>query len=258
MGTAVRRAPGQKVIWLACVCLLALGAPTGAAEEIAPNVLCRTNLAPERRQALSEQLRAITGWPRLDFDADGRLRFGNAPPSGGSPTARALLSSAQKGRNLILIEDASGSADVVFARVVEGRWKKAAAGAPPAFFVQVDFSDFSHVMGDREALASFNAGWAVLHELDHVVHDSVDPAGPGAAGSCEGSINLMRRECGLAERAEYFYAFMPGADHGDFRSRFVRLPFDRAVEKDKRKRYWLYWDASLTGGSSLFNQAAAR
>ena len=219
--------------------------------------MCRAELAAERRQALSEQLRAITGWRGLHFDAEGILRFGEVPPEGGSHAARALLTSAQTGKKLIVIEDASGRADVVFARVVEGRWKEDAAGKPPAFVVQLDFTDFSHVMGDREARAAFNAGWGVMHEVDHVVHDSIDPGGLGMLGECEDAVNLMRRECGLAERGEYFYTFLPGADRGTFKTRFVRLPFDRPGENDKRRRYWLYWDAALTGGIPAVGQAAS-
>lgn len=258
MRRAFRRVPGRMILWLACVCSFALGGLTGSAEEVSSNVLCQVELAAERRQALSEQLRAITGWRGLHFDADCHLRLGDEPPEGGSPTARALLASAHRGKNLIVIEDASGRADVVFGRVVEGRWKKGTADKPPVFFVQIDFTDFSHVMGDREARAAFSAGWGVMHEVDHVVNDSVDPGGPGVAGECEGSINLMRRECGLAERADYFHTFMPGADHDIFKTRFVRLPFERPRGGDKRRRYWLYWDAALTGGLRPANQTAAK
>src|ERR687897_618706 len=77
--------------------------------------------------------------------------------------------------------------------------------APAADVVQIDFDDFTHVRDDRAALAAFNAGWGLLHEVEHAVRDSADPEGPGAAGECEEAINRMRRECGLAERAEYFY-----------------------------------------------------
>jgi hypothetical protein len=57
----------------------------------------------------------------------------------------------------------------------------------------------------------------------------------------------MRRECGLAERAEYFCTPLPGTWHGEFKTRFVRLAFEWRAEVSI-KRYWLVWDASLVGG----------
>jgi hypothetical protein len=85
-----------------------------------------------------------------------------------------------------------------------------------------------------------------------------DPKGPGTAGECEEAINLMRHECGLAERAEYFYMPMPGAERGDFKTRFVRLAFTHTRDDNKRRRYRLFWDAALTGGVPDSNQVASR
>ena len=108
---------------------------------------------------------------------------------------------------------------------------------------------FSRVTGDRAALAAFNVGWGVLHEVAHVVHDSVDPDEVGVAGECEEAINRMRRECGLAERAEYFSTYLPGADEGSLTVKLVRLAFEQHEPRtNKKKRYWLVWDANLVGG----------
>lgn len=223
-----------------------------------PKIMCRAGMSLSRRAELADQLRLITGWTGLRFDRDSVLRFGGEQPVNGSQTARDLFRSAQSGQNLIVLEDASGSADVVFSRVIEGRWKRETINQPPAFIVQIDFTDFSRVMGDREARAAFNAGWAVMHEIDHVVRDSADADAPGAAGACEDSINRMRRECGLAERAEYFFTFMPGAAGSDFKNRFVRLAFERVRAQNKRQRYWVFWDAELTGGLPGTHQVATR
>jgi hypothetical protein len=212
-----------------------------------PKIVCRAELREERRLELAAQLRAITGWTGLRFDEEGTLRFGDDQPLGGSASARTLLASARDGKNLIVIEDASGRADVVFCRVLEGKWKVDAVGRPPAHVLQIDFTDFSHVMGDEAALSAFNVGWAVLHEIAHAVHDSDDTNKSGEAGECEGRINLMRRECGLAERAEYFFTPLPGTWHSEFKSRLVRLAFERRAPRST-KRYWLVWDASLVGG----------
>jgi hypothetical protein len=229
-----------------------------AAEKATPKLVCRAGLGEARRQELSAQLRAITGQPGLHFGDDGALDFGKDDPRGGSLTARALLAAARDGKNLIIIEDASGRDDVAFCKVVEGSWKGGAQGRPAAFVLLIDFTDFSRVSGDREALAAFNAAWGALHEIEHVVHDSADAKGVGEAGECEAAINLMRRECGLAERAEYFYTPMPGAEGGDFKTRFVRLAFERVGPGNKRHRYWLYWDADLTGGFSDAGQVASK
>lgn len=219
------------------------------ADQPAPRVLLRPELALNRRAELVEKLRRITGWAGLDFDGDGALQVSGVSSAGGSRMARELLAAANAGRNLILIEDASGRQDVVFCRVVEGRWKTDAENKPPVFVVLVDFTDFSHVMGDKAALAAFNVGWGVLHEIEHVVNDSVDPASAGEAGQCEAFINRMRRECDLAERAEYFFTHFPGSLPDGLSTRYVRLPFDRQdPETKKKRRYWVMWDAMLVGG----------
>lgn len=242
------------------VCLLACALPVSAfaAESATPRIVCRATLSAPRRAELSAQLRAITGWDELSFDEDGVLRLAAKQPSGGSAAARELLAAAQNGNHFLVIEDASGSADVAFSRVLEGRWKGDSEGKPPAYVVQIDFTDFSHVRGDKAALAAFNAGWGLMHEIKHAVHDSADPDSPGEAGECEEAINLMRRECGLAERAEYFYTPMPGAGGGDFKTRYVRLAFKDVRAGNKGRSYWLIWDAALTGGAPGANQIASR
>jgi hypothetical protein len=97
-----------------------------------------------------------------------------------------------------------------------------------------------------------------MHELKHAVHDSTDAKGLGDTGECEEAINLMRRECGLAERAEYFYTPLPGTQTGDFKTRYVRLAFRHARNGNKQQQYWLFWDAALTGGGTDANQVASR
>lgn len=259
MRQAFRRVDSRRaLLWLACLFTCALCGVPVRAERAAPKIVCLAGLGAARQLELSAQLRAITGWPGLHFDGGGVLHSGEAAPAGGSQAARALLASAQDGRHLILLEDASGRADVAFSRVIEGRWKDGAKGRPPAYVVQIDFTDFSHVMGDAAALASFNAGWGLMHEIEHVVDDAVDAAGPGEAGECESKVNRMRRECGLAERAEYFYTPLPGAQSGDFKTRFVRLAFEGARADNKRRRYWVFWDAGMTGGLPHAGQVAAR
>jgi hypothetical protein len=215
----------------------------------ASNVSCRPDMTAARRGELADKLRAITGWHDLSFDENGALRLGKGTHSGGSESARKLLATALSGEKVVVIEDASDRADVVFCSVVEGRWTKEAEGKPPVFVILVDFADFSRVTGDRAALAAFHAGWGVMHEIDHVVCDSVDADELGEAGECEDAINRMRRECGLAERADYHFTFLPGAGEGSLTMKLVRLAFEwRQPETNKKKRYWLVWDANLVGG----------
>ncbi len=246
---------GLSALIVLCCCWL----PARAAQT-SFSIVCRPELASSHRKELASKLRAITGWRDLEFNEDGALILGENEKDGGSQTARELLTSAVNGRNIMVLEDASNRTDVVFCRVVEGRWANDAARLkPPVYIILIDFADFSHVMGDKAALAAFNVGWGVLHEIEHVVNDSVDPERPGSAGLCEELINRMRRECGLAERAEYFFTFLPGTETSAFMTRFVRIAFDRQhPEANKRKRYWLVWDASLVGGLIEQQQLFAR
>ena len=249
----------RRIPLLVCLLVCAFSAHPARAEPETPKIVCRASLSNARRAELSTQLRSITGWAGLHFDGEGALRFGTEQPSGGSQSARELLAKAQKSNNLLVIEEASGRADVAFSRVLEGRWKDGSEGKPPAYVIQIDFSDFSHVRGDEPALAAFNAGWGLMHEIEHAVNDSADAEDPGKAGECEEAVNRMRRECGLAERAEYFYTTVPGAEAGDFNTRFVRLAFkDGRPSNKKSRRYWLYWDAELTGGAPDADQLASR
>ena len=212
------------------------------------NVVCRSDLASERREELAARLRNITGWSNLRFDPAGALRLGTNPV-GGSKTARELLSQVVTGDAGVVIEDASKRADVAFCQVVSGKWKSNAQDTRPAFVVQIDFADFEHVIGDASALQAFDAGWGFLHELDHVVHNSLDATCLGEPGECEAHINEMRRECGLPIRAEYFYTYSPLTMHSAFISRLVQLSFElEETSRRKRKRYLLVWDANVVGG----------
>ncbi len=242
---------------LATLLICALPVSTHA-EQSSFNVLARPELSLSHRNELAEKLRAITGWSDLRFDEEGALRLGQTQASTGSATARELLAEAVNGKNLIVFEDASNRADVVFCRVVEGRWVKGAANKPPVFLILIDFADFTHLMGDDATLAAFNIGWGVIHEIDHVVHDSVDAARMDNLGECEETVNRMRRECGLAERAEYFFNLQPGLTDSAFMTKLVRLAFDEPQASNKRKRHWLLWDATLVGGFDEHRQLSAR
>jgi hypothetical protein len=213
------------------------------------NLVCREDLPVERRNELASKLRKITGWPDLKFDRSGPLRIGNREAVGGSKSARELVASIISGTSFVVLEDASQRSDVAFCRVVPGRWKEGAANRPPAYVVLIDFADFERLTGDERALDAFDVGWGLLHELDHILNDSLDAASLGETGECEGHINQMRRECNLPQRGEYFFTLFPLAADDPFITRLVRLAFDQEdAATNKKKRYWLIWDARLVGG----------
>lgn len=229
-----------------------------AAEPHQGAIICREELPTAARDQLAKRLRAITGWPSLKFDDYGSLRVGETTAVAGSIIARNLLSKALSGNTIMILEDASNRSDVAFSRVVPGRWKNELTGKRPVFVVLIDFADFDHLMGDRLALEAFNVGWGVLHEIDHVVNDSVDASGPGRAGECEDHINQMRRECHLPERREYYFTFFAHSEESDFKTKLVRLAFDENESSaNKHRRYWLMWDATQVGGLPETKQIAA-
>jgi hypothetical protein len=227
------------------------------AETASGNVLLRENFPQQHQTELTKKLRAITGWPKLGFDEKGVLRFGGQAEYRGSNVARELLTKATSGSTVIVVEDASRRTDVVFCRVIPGRWIRDGA-RPPAYVLQIDFADFDQLLGDEPALEAFDVAWGFLHEIDHVVHDSIDAEKPGQSGECEDHINAMRRELNLPERTEYFFYLFPAKGNNDFQTRLVRLAFERRVGPTKKKeRYWLIWDAARVGGLTNSAQIAA-
>ena len=235
------------------VCFLLLGCALPSFASGSDKIVVRQNVSESHRTELARRLRAITGWNALSFNTDGALKTGETTV-GGSQVARNLMNKTLSGKRVILFEDASSRKDVVFCRVVLG--KLDSMPAAEVYIVLIDFADFRHVIGDKRALAAFDVGWSVLHEIDHVVENSEDPA-DDAPGDCEAHINRMRRELGLPVRNSYFYSFLPIKNDGNIISRFVRLGFDQdGSPSSKKKRYWLLWDATIVGGVGLDSESA--
>jgi len=226
---------------VACFCLSALPAFASS------HILLKPDIRRAHREELVARLRVITGLTSLDFQNDGALRFDLSQASGGSASARKLLSQAVQGANVIVLEDASSRADVAFCRVVRGRYKQAESNRPPAYVVLIDFTDFQQLSGDAEARAAFDVGWGLLHEIDHVVSGSEDAKDEKGIGECEDHINEMRLEVGLPVRAEYFFSRAYLKADANFSARYVRLSFERR-DDSQTKRYWLVWDAVSVGG----------
>lgn len=214
-------------------------------------LVVRDSVSADQREELANRLRKITGWTNLTFNNDGALHANLKEVAGGSTIARELLSAAFTGKQIILFEDASSRKDVVFCRVVSGKLLPTIYPNEDVHVIEIDFTDFRQVIGDKEALAAFDVGWAVLHEIDHVISNSADPINNDVAGDCEGHINEIRRELGLPVRNNYFYDFLPLKNDSNLISRFVRLGFDREGGPTvRKKRYWLIWDAAIVGGLS--------
>lgn len=213
-------------------------------------IIVRDNVSTAQREELVRRLRVITGWTDLTFHQDGALQM-SRHAKGGSQSARDLFNKAIAGSRTILFEDASSRKDVAFCRVLLGKLEANSSEAREVHLIQIDFTDFRQVTGDREARAAFDVGWAVLHEIDHVISDSKDPKHESIPGDCEGHVNKMRRELGLPVRNSYFFSYLPIKNESNFVSRFVRLGFDdESAPASKRRRYWLIWDAALVGGLS--------
>ena len=222
------------------------------------NVVCRDELSAKHRNDLAGKLQKITGWSDLDFDREGALRVGSKEALRGSKGARELITKAIDGPNVVILEDASERSDVVFCRVVPGRWKHHPSENPDVYVVLIDFADFKQVTGDEQARAAFDVGWGVLHELEHVVHDSHDADLVGTPGDCEEHINKMRQELGLPVRTDYFFRSLPLSTDANFTTRFVRIAFEQNHGlANKTKRYWLVWDAATVGGLPEQGQVAS-
>ena len=234
-----------------------LGCSSVAAIDKRPStVVCRDTLSTARRNQLSDKLQKITGWHQLHFDQHGVLLLGDSFPSTGSQTARELLERITLGSTTVILEDASKRPDVAFSRVIPGKWTNDNS-QQPVYVVLIDFSDFDKLIGDRPALDAFNVGWALLHEFDHMVHNSVDAETLDDSGECEAHINQMRKECNLPQRTQYFFTPYAASLNSDFPTSYVRLPFELISKVGKKKRYWLVCDATSVGLGPP-NQSAAK
>ncbi len=205
-------------------------------------------------------LRHKTGFQSLRFDEAGFLMI--ADPSrihGGSALARNLVLAAIHGRKSIMLQSHNRSPRVVFARVGEpmdcvgARSQQRIELAP----IEIDFSDFHHLRGEREAVEAFDPGFVLLHELCHAALEMTDRTdSENAAGDCETLVNAIRRELGLPERQEYramssWKTLFPST----LTARIAELNFatvqpDRHREgRARRKRFSLTWNVLEVGDS---------
>jgi len=216
--------------------------------------------------AVLKSLREKTGFLDLHYDADGFLRLADRERvEGGSAAARALVIAAVDAVQLIELENHSRSPVVAFARLAppiryESRMTGKQIEVQP---LELDFSDFSHLRGDREVVAAFDLGFGVLHELVHAVLDLRD-AGEGHAGpgDCEDYVNRIRRELRLPERQHYYARVRDVANFPQAGTvKRAELIFARVVEQGGRTRtehFYLNWEAQQVGRIVPYSQGTVR
>jgi len=215
----------------------------------------RYQLSAKQLSAVAASLREKTGFLDLRFDQDGFLTLGDRAHVGaGSAVARALLLAAVNSVDSFELESHNHSSDVVFAFlgesvIYESRVIGARIEVHP---IKLDFSDFAYLKGDKEVLAAFDLGFAVLHELAHAVLHLHDAKGePFGLGECENYINRIRRELGLPERQNYFARVHQAVSApGRLSTKVVELNFAREVRRQgqiKTEPCHLTWDAQFVG-----------
>jgi hypothetical protein len=220
------------------------------------NSLGEHKLNAKQLDAVLTSLRDKTGLLEMGFDEKGFLALGDrAKFSGGSDSARALLYAATSMSNAVELESHMYSSKVAFARIAcPTTYFHYTSGAKiDAFPLEIDFSDFSKLRGARQAMAAFDLGFVILHELAHTAFSLSDAADdPRILGECETMINRIRRELNLPERQTYIAQTYTTHTLGSGRSptRLAELVFTRAAEKQGRmqiEKFNLNWDASAVG-----------
>lgn len=212
-------------------------------------------LDAKKLEAVLKSLREKTGLTEMRFDEEGFLTLGDRTKfSGGSATARALLAGAVEIGEAIDLESHDHSPLVAFARlatptVFNSRLTGESINVYP---IELDFSDFSKLRGDRNAISAFDIGFVILHELGHAVlglRDAVDD--DDEPGECENYINRIRRELNLPERQNYrarvsSRSLIMSQKTIQQAELFFALPSENQ-SRWKMSRLTLSWDAQLVG-----------
>ncbi|MCS6816666.1 MAG: hypothetical protein N0A16_12095 [Blastocatellia bacterium] len=210
----------------------------------------RYRLSREKLERICASLERVTGWRGVHFEHDAWLCLQEAHLTTiGSPTARALVLKAIR-ETIIVLEDRSRSLDVAFAAIRhEATYHKASGEHLPLFSLWVDFEDFQHLRGHPEALAAFDLGLVLLHELTHAAFDRRDPPssrGASDPGECEALVNQVRAELGLPLRAHYHFEHVIPSLLSDLS--FGRLRFERVIYREgkpRREIYIIQWPKSF-------------
>ncbi|MDX2041041.1 MAG: hypothetical protein SF097_07325 [Acidobacteriota bacterium] len=212
---------------------------------------------------VTDSLRNKTGFQEMRFDDAGFLVLGNRMNVvGGSASARELLIAAADSARAFELEAKSHSQEVAFAHITEGT---AYSSFQTKVLIEVrqirlDFADFKQLRGEREVIAAFDLGFAILHELAHGVLGLTDAVGEtGQLGDCDGLINRMRRELNLPERQGYSARIQANQFSQTGVTRLAELVFvmnDSGSGRDEAKRFYLRWEAKQVIGLPSSKQAA--
>ena len=204
-------------------------------------------IAAHHVQKLLESLRQKTGLLDLKFDAEGFLNIGDINHiQGGSPTARALILALMESGNCFKLENYNHSASVAFAQIDLSETYQGPDGVRHRVFeLRVDFDDYAGLMGETEAVSSFDPAIGVFHELSHAVLGLRDQVSKDdLLGDCERHVNQIRRELGLPERQNYSAVVtrtrLPGNSYDSNRA---ELRFVRPGKGNRTKRFILFYDA---------------
>lgn len=204
---------------------------------------------------LIESLRQKTGFLEMHFDETGFLNLGDRLNiAGGSAIARELLIAAVDRMRVIEMECHNRSSQVAFARLAKPMtYISHATGARiEAYPIEIDFSDFAHLRGDKMVLAAFDLGFVVLHELAHAALDLRDsPSETAGPGECEEYINRIRGELGFPERQNYVArTFTSSGFPSGKLSRQAELLFAHKSDRQGRGKIQmmnLTWEAERVG-----------
>ena len=213
-------------------------------------------LTPAQLQAILASLREKTGLPGLEFGEDGFMRLGSDTVlSEGSKAARDLVFAALNGDLAFDLENHSRSNEIAFARCgspisFQSRMSGSQIEMVP---LELDFSDFDKLRGDKQVRKAFDYGMVILHELAHGALRLSDARtrdeGPG---DCENYINKIRRDLGLPERQQYFARVIErslGSSSGAT-TRTAELVFLKSTEvegREKKEFFILSWEAGMVG-----------
>jgi hypothetical protein len=206
-------------------------------------------------ESIVNSLRDKSGFLEIGFDENGFLTLGDRSKFGGGSTiARELLSATVEANIAIDLETHNHSPVVAFARLAKPTiyHSRATGRSIDVYPIEIDFSDFSKLRGDKKVLAAFDVGFVILHELGHAVlglRDAQDESqGPG---ECEEYINRIRRELNLPERQNYVarthLAILSTSLKSIERAELMFTHSGDAQGDAKARKFTLSWEAPLVG-----------
>jgi hypothetical protein len=207
-------------------------------------------LNDKQLDSVIKSLRDKSGFLEIGFDENGFLTLGDRSKfAGGSTTARELLSATVETNSAVDLEAHNNSPVVAFARLAKPTiyHSRATGRSIDVYPIEIDFSDFSKLRGDKKVLAAFDIGFVILHELGHAVLGLRDALNESqGVGECEEYINRIRRELNLPERQNYIARTHLSLISTSLKS-IQRAELFFTDSGDKARKLALSWEAPLVG-----------